>query len=410
MRLRRLYLTTFTTLVCILALGIGIARSDWQNHEIFQLNGKEPRTSLPGKFQYVTVAKPELLITPYLAYLPEKDRVLMLLNRDRPHQATLMHSDDHGANWSSMRWLSSDDQGKSTAGTCVGLTYLGAGKLIAGQEGGKRFFSSDYGKTWSKPVPIPPPSCGGESYCWDPMLVERDAHNSKVVRLVEARWRRTGVPMNSDAGPHSEAFLRQSDDEGKTWSKETLPPQWRGVDEVALIRAANGDIVAACRTNAPKRFCHFGLDHYEGLAISISKDGGKNWSKLLQLYEYGRHHPSLVLMPDGTLLMVYNVRLGYPDSKDGFPQYGIEAVVSRDHGHTWDLNHRYILVTYKGTKPKKGRTWYDAATQGTSSILMPDGSILTSFGSGYRVDPSPAPGTDTYFPRDIGLISWKLGK
>jgi BNR repeat protein len=401
--------TVFILTVIGMALSVfgpGVARADWQDHTVSQLNGEGPRTALPGKFQYVPVAKPELLITPYLAYLPEKDRVVMLLNRDRPHMATLIHSDDRGARWSPMRWLSCDEQGRPNANTCVGLTYLGEGKFLVGEEGGNRFFGSDYGETWSKPVPIPPPSIGGESYSWDPMLVERDAQTGKV-RLTEVRWRRTGVPRTSSEGPHSEAFLRHSEDGGTTWSKEVFPPEWKGIDEVALIRAANKDLVAACRTNPPKRYCHLEFDHYEGLAVSISKDDGKTWSKRRQLYEYGRHHPSLVLMPDETLVMVYNVRLGYPDTEDGFPQYGIEAVVSRDHGQTWDFGHRYILVTYKGAKPKKGDVWWSAATQGTSSILLPDGSILTSFGSGYRVNPSPAPGADTYFPRDIGLIRWK---
>jgi len=58
------------------------------------------------------------------------------------------------------------------------------------------------------------------------------------------------------------------------------------------------------------------------------------------LYEYGRHHPSLVLMPDGDIVMTYVVRKGgYVDSKDGFPQFGVEAIVSHDHGRTWDLDH-----------------------------------------------------------------------
>ena len=95
--------------------------------------------------------------------------------------------------------------------------------------------------------------------------------------------------------------------------------------------------------------------------------------------------------------MSYVVRLGYPDTADGYPQYGIEAVLSPDHGKTWDLDHRYLLVTYRGTRAKKANAWWDAATQGTSSLTMPDGSILTAFGSGHRVNPARA--------RNRGLFS-----
>ncbi len=54
------------------------------------------------------------------------------------------------------------------------------------------------------------------------------------------------------------------------------------------------------------------IDHYEGLGISLSKDNGKTWSQIDRLYDYGRHHPSLLLLPNANILMTYVVRLGYP--------------------------------------------------------------------------------------------------
>ena len=47
--------------------------------------------------------------------------------------------------------------------------------------------------------------------------------------------------------------------------------------------------------------------------------------------------------------------------------------------------------------------WNNASSQGTSSVLLPDGNILTAFGTGYRAELK-------YYPRDIGLVLWRLGE
>ena len=155
------------------------------------------------------------------------------------------------------------------------------------------------------------------------------------------------------------------------------------------------------------------IDHYNGLGVSISKDNGATWSKPNMLYEWGRHHPSMVLMPNGDIVMTYVVRKGYVDTPDGYPQFGIEAVVSQDHGQTWDLDHRYLLHTWVGNRKRNGssenqpgpQAWW-ASSQATSSVLLPDGSILTAFGTGYRSQPGP---DNLPTPRDVGLVLWQPG-
>ncbi|GIS59345.1 MAG: hypothetical protein CM1200mP2_15700 [Planctomycetaceae bacterium] len=130
---------------------------------------------------------------------------------------------------------------------------------------------------------------------------------------------------------------------------------------------------------------------------------GLTWSPGKKIYDYGRPHQSLVLMPNKDIVMTYVVRLGYVDDKDGFPQFGIEAVVSHDHGVNWDLDHRYLLHVWSGKR--KGETYWWPSSQSTSSTLMPDGSILTAFGTGYRIQA----GKDSpQAPRDVGLVKWRL--
>ena len=196
--------------------------------------------------------------------------------------------------------------------------------------------------------------------------------------------------------PSRHALIRFSYDGGRTWPEEIEPPSWNGssgvgVNEVALCCAANGDLVAACRIEHPKYFGTSGdpmhedgfIDHYCGLGVSLSKDNGYTWTNINVLYEYGRMQPSMVLMPDGDIVMTYVVRMGTLKEEhrlrdaDGFSQWSIEAVVSHDHGASWDLAHRYVLAKWSG----------GSQSQSTSTVLLPDGSLLTAFGSGFLSQP-----------------------
>jgi hypothetical protein len=100
----------------------------------------------------------------------------------------------------------------------------------------------------------------------------------------------------------------------------------------------------------------------------------------------------------------YVVRFGYTDTADGFPQFGIEAIVSHDHGQTWDLDHRYLLHVWAGQQ--KGRWFWWGGCICTSTVLLRDGSLLTSFGTGYRTQDNPHV---LPIPSDVGLVRWRLG-
>ena len=149
------------------------------------------------------------------------------------------------------------------------------------------------------------------------MLVERNASTGAVASLMETGYAVVGSPGN---GPgYERAYLRSSTDGGQTWSTGIQVPQWNGVSEVDIVRAANGNLVAACRTDISDAFPGETLDWYEGLGVSISKDGGNTWSNVNKLYDYGRHHASMLLMPNNDIVMTYVVRLGYPDTPTGIP-------------------------------------------------------------------------------------------
>jgi hypothetical protein len=204
------------------------------------------------------------------------------------------------------------------------------------------------------------------------------------------------------------AFLRFSFDGGRTWPEEIEPPSWNGasgvgVNEVALCRAADGDLVAGCRITHP---AYYGepdparIDHYCGLGVSRSSDHGRTWTPIQVLYEHGRMHPSMAVLPDGTLVLTYVVRTGAlkPEHRlqdaDGFSQWSVEALVSHDHGVSWDLARRYVLGSWSGA----------GQSQSTSTVVLPDGWLLTAFGSGYLSRPVPdamAP------PSEVCLVRWR---
>jgi hypothetical protein len=370
-----------------------------REHVVLQLNGDKPPVSLPAEMQCVTMSwNVPSVRAPYLAYMPEKDRLLMLAACGPGLRSALAVSNDRGKTWSPQRWLSVDGAGQSN-GDAWGLTYLGQGRLLAlHPELRARWFSSDYGDTWNKTESKRP----GSMYIWDPpLLIEKPGGGT--ARLAQGGYQETGVPFTS-TDVYSQGCIALSQDEGRTWSDQIVIPQWRGANEVIMIDASNGDWVAACRTDGPTRFRHRGFDHHSGLGVSISKDKGKTWSDLKLLYEWGRHHPSIVRLPDGRIVMSYVVRLGYPNSAAGYPQFGVEAVVSNDNGQNWDLEHRYILAKWAGDL--KGEFFWFSGVQSTSMALLPDETLLTAFGTGFRNTPE-VPGPEAC-KNDIAIVKWRV--
>ena len=64
---------------------------------------------------------------------------------------------------------------------------------------------------------------------------------------------------------------------------------------------------------------------------------------------------------------------------------------------------RYLLHVWSGKR--KGKSYWWPSSQSTSSTLLPDGAILTAFGTGYRIK---AGNDSPQAPRDVGLIEWQL--
>ena len=369
----------------------------WQKHGVVRLNGSARRLTLSAQFYLIggewDYSNSQM---PYLVYMPERKTLMMAAEVGPPSVKTVLtFSDDFGNTWTKPRWMHTDAAGKPDLMASTELTYLGKGKLIS-SSGPDYWSSTDYGQTWARHAIAPIGAEGKPMYQWDPMLVDKDPKTGKVIRLVETRYKENGA--FDTAAYFSQGCIHFSFDGGESWSKELNVPQWKGVNETVLCRAKNGDIVAAGRTDNPKQFLGLVNDQYSGLATSVSKDNGHTWTELNHLYFWGRHHPQMILLPSGELVLTYAVRNGYTDDQDGYPRFGIEAVISKDNGKTWDLDHKYILASYSAQI--KGTWW--GSTQSTSSVLLPDGSLLTAFGTGVRNLP-----TQKICKMDVALVKWR---
>ncbi|MFN0198379.1 MAG: sialidase family protein, partial [Planctomycetaceae bacterium] len=72
-----------------------------REHVVRQLSGEQNPVTIPAELQVVSQPwQRENAQMPYLVYMPEKDRLLMLVECRQPIQTAFITSDDHGKTWS----------------------------------------------------------------------------------------------------------------------------------------------------------------------------------------------------------------------------------------------------------------------------------------------------------------------
>ena len=148
------------SLLSLMAVNVSARAEEWNAHEVRQLGEPVGGDRTPAKLQIVTESWNRVVAVPYIVYMPEMDRLLMLVSCDYPHRPMVLTSNDHGASWSKPQPVLPDEPAHARHLLGVSLTYLGDGQVLCGVEGRLRCRSVDYGQTWSS-EPIPPNSHGG---------------------------------------------------------------------------------------------------------------------------------------------------------------------------------------------------------------------------------------------------------
>ena len=120
----------------------------------------------------------------------------------------------------------------------------------------------------------------------------------------------------------------------------------------------------------------------DGGLLLLSKDDGKTWSPLNFVFGAGRQHANLLRLANGDLVMTMIRRLDLKDAKLASYRRGCDAVISRDNGLTWDVDHMYVLDEFSGIGTDNVG-WYRTLCGHVFSILLDDGRILTTYGN-YR--------------------------
>ena len=382
----------------------------WKPSWMHRRDGRGGWTALPAQVQFLhwlqthPYFEAQIMTVPYGVAQMDNGQIIVVgsVGNDKSQERVVAaFSDDCGESWSLLEELLHD--GQPIQGRPLSLTVLGEGRLMfavqhENAEDTGRYFSCDYGRTWPERIELPRIANGTPIFTEGSYLVDRDEAGG--AQRIAGFGIMAPRPLDS-RGPFI-GGLHWSEDGGRTWSEPLLPPQWqreesydgkthlRGAGEGALVRAANGWIVAALRTDMHPRYFPSIEDNYSGTGVSISEDDGATWSPVRIIHEAGRHHAHLLRLPDGTLVMTYVQRLDMETGRLMTYRRGCGILLSRDHGLTWDLEHELLIHSFDHA---------DGTSIGYSvghsySTLLDDGSIVSCYGC--------------LRTKGMGLVRWRV--
>ena len=211
--------------------------------------------------------------------------------------------------------------------------------LLAGA-GGQTAVSRDGGITWQESEPIP---------------VEDGSVDALAVRdgaIVAAVATSEGTTL----------FVSRNGDRWKATSG--LSP----LSKNRPIQLSSGELMAAVKLPSETNED----DGDSRTALVESTDKGKTWSDPRPVTRPGQVPGNLVELPDGRLVLSY-VELTDP--------YGARAIISEDGGQTWG-NQVFVLGTSRYCPAIKPRPTFCEPGTGVSTIVLPDGTLVSALDRG----------------------------
>ena len=179
---------------------------------------------------------------------------------------------------------------------------------------------------------------------------------------------------------HDVSLALRTTDGGDTWKVHRIDAADKfEVNETAISRAPNGDLVALMRSTDSEEPDKI---RQHDLWQAISSDGGVTWTGFRKSGVLGSC-PWLVTTRDGLLVAIAARRHTKPRSGN-FKRTGMYACVSRDNGQTWDTEHQVAIFD-------AGQQIVDGYPK---AIALADGTVYTVYGcrgakviGGTRFDP-----------------------
>nr|MBQ4318530.1 exo-alpha-sialidase [Clostridia bacterium] len=217
-------------------------------------------------------------------------------NRDLA-RVTYVTSEDRGRTWSEKKYLSEPGV-KSAYYNCARVSKLSDGRIAVvcdfisgGNENGEGvqvfiWFSEDYGKTWSEPVPTPAKGIVPE----------------KLTELPSGRWLLAAHTNNPATGKLAQ-YVWYTDDKGATWSERiTVGDDERyNLCEAGLLALDENTVVCFMRDNS-----FMGWDCLK----SVSHDGGETWEGVYNVPLPGCHRPTVGWLDNGCYMITYRFLQG----------------------------------------------------------------------------------------------------
>ncbi|MEO1997002.1 MAG: hypothetical protein ABGZ17_17175, partial [Planctomycetaceae bacterium] len=181
-------------------------RSGWLEHRILQGDGRSGWVARPAEIQTLRHPAAKMTMPFGLVWMDNKELAILCSAEGNPTKPIIAFSRDGGDRWSKFHDI------PGATGRPMVLTDHGRGKLSFVTS--RRYFSFDYGRTWTDSVPHPPTRAGYPFHLEGTAWVDRDGAG-RAQSILELGWHYE--PGKQHPRDDATVVFRRSKDGGRSW-------------------------------------------------------------------------------------------------------------------------------------------------------------------------------------------------